>query len=109
MPKAKLVASIDKKRESIDRIDAKLLIFLNKRAAIVDQIKQLKLEHGLEIHDPHREKQILNRLAALSDGPLSPQEVKILFSTIIQFFRERQRSRQRSPKRASKIGRQNKR
>ena len=83
---------INKKRSRIDRIDQQLILLLNRRASVVDELKKLKIQMDLPIHAPLREKQIIQRLIRLNKGPLTGSEIKKLFTVIIHFFRERQRS-----------------
>lgn len=77
-------------RKKIDRIDRKLLLFLNERASLVNEIKALKKNNHLKTYDPKREREILVQLTKQNKGPLKTTEVKLLFRFLIRFFRRRQ-------------------
>lgn len=90
-------------RNKIDSIDERLLKLLNQRAKVVRHIQKLKAKNKLRTYDRKREKEILQRLSALNQGPLSEQEIQNLFRHIIGFFRKKQKSQMpklstRSPK-----------
>jgi chorismate mutase len=76
--------SLEAWRSEIDRLDADLLRLLNQRAAIACEIATIKVALGLPAYDPEREKQVLAKIAALSQGPLERQSVLAIFSSIIQ-------------------------
>lgn len=82
-------AGIQALRERIDAIDLQLLGLLNARAAVVADIYALKAKHGISRFDRARTGAILERLAAASRGPLSGDEVRALFTPLLQYFVER--------------------
>lgn len=88
----KLTQNLKRKRDHIDRIDAKILSLLNERARVVEQIKLIKRNEELSNHDPQREKKILARLAIINEGPLSRKEINEIYSFLLSFFRSRKNS-----------------
>ena len=70
-------------RKRIDGIDEKLLELLNERARGAIEIGKLKSKKGIEIHDPIREKDIISRVCAINNGPLSNDAVQRLFERLI--------------------------
>ena len=76
-------------RQRIDTIDMQLLGLLNARAAVVADVYSLKGRHGVTRLDRARTDAILDRLADASAGPLPPQDVRIIFESLLQFFVER--------------------
>ena len=63
--------SLDELRKQIDEIDAKLVALMNERARCAVRIGQLKRDAGREsVYSPEREREILERIVAASDGPL---------------------------------------
>ena len=66
-------------RESIDKIDKKIIDLLNDRAKLAQNIKVEKEKLGDEsIFKPEREAQILRKINSLNNGPLS-ENIYILF------------------------------
>jgi len=75
--------SLEEDRRAIDRLDEQLLALLNQRAALAKRIGENR-EHSF---DPAREKQILDRLAALNAGPLPAEAVKAIYALMIAEMR----------------------
>jgi len=82
-------AGIQPLRERVDAIDAQLLSLLNARAEVVADIYALKTRHGVSRFDRSRTGAILDRLAAASQGPLTGDDVRALFTPLLQYFVER--------------------
>ncbi len=71
-------------RQSIDKIDKKLVDLLNDRAKLAQNIKIEKEKLGDEsIFKPEREAQILRKLNLLNRGPLSEKHLYIVFREIM--------------------------
>jgi chorismate mutase/prephenate dehydratase len=75
--------SVDVLRQKIDQIDAKVVNLLNDRASLAQSIGRSKNLSNQEVYAPHREKEILQRVADLNRGPLSAQAVRAVFREII--------------------------
>jgi chorismate mutase/prephenate dehydratase len=75
--------SVDVLRQKIDQIDAKIVNLLNDRASLAQRIGHSKSQSNQEVYAPHREKEILQRVADLNRGPLSGQAVRAVFREII--------------------------
>jgi len=73
-------------RERVDAIDTQLLALLNARAAVVRDIYTLKKEQGVPRFNQARTDAILQRLTADNQGPLSAQDVRALFTPLLEFF-----------------------
>ena len=86
----KSLKSIELKRNKIDVIDHKILKLLTKRAEQVEKISLIKKNNSLAIYDKNREKEIINRLNKLNEGPLSIEEIKKIYNSIFKVFRRRQ-------------------
>lgn len=72
-------------RAQIDRIDDELLKLFNQRAMLAQQIGHAK--KGGVVLRPEREAQVLQRLAAANQGPLSAQSVTALFTEVMSHCR----------------------
>ena len=70
-------------RRRIDELDAKLVDLLNDRTEIVLQIGEIKKKLGQEIYVPAREKAVLDRVAALTKGPLSADSVRHIYREVM--------------------------
>ena len=63
--------NLEELRKQIDAIDQKLVERMNERARCAVRIGQLKRDAGREsVYSPEREREILERIVAASDGPL---------------------------------------
>lgn len=68
-------------RRQIDQIDDQIVALLNQRAQLALRARIAK--GGRTVHRPQREAQILERVAKVSQGPLSAEAVQTLFHSII--------------------------
>ena len=79
---------IDDWRNRIDELNDELIALLNKRATYATEIGKLKKELGLPVFDAVREQAVLENVAALTKGPLSPESIKNIFQVIMQETRK---------------------
>ena len=70
-------------RKEIDDIDAELLQLLNMRARLALKVGALKQAQNLPICDPDRERDVLQRLQEINNGPLDERAVGKVFRRII--------------------------
>jgi chorismate mutase/prephenate dehydratase len=75
--------SISDHRKAIDRLDQQIVRLLNERTNHVLAIGSLKLKHGEEIYAPHRERAVLQRVAKMSRGPLTPEAIRAIYREIM--------------------------
>jgi chorismate mutase/prephenate dehydratase len=78
-------------RAKIDDLDRQLLELLNQRAALVHEVGQAKREVGAPVHAPEREHAIVERLLALSRGPLPADAIRAVWREIFSAARALQR------------------
>jgi chorismate mutase len=83
---------MEKHREHIDRIDARLLQLLNQRAQRSMEIGKIKRQQKVRLVDAQRELTILRRLRAGNPGPLDDHGVEAIFRVILRQSRRLQRS-----------------
>jgi len=69
-------------RNDIDKVNEEILILINKRADLLNQIKELKDEKGSEYFDAERETQMMEVILEKNKGPLYNELVKDIFNTI---------------------------
>lgn len=82
---------IENLRKKINQIDLKILNLLNRRAEIAKQIGQIKTFKGFSVYSPEREKEIVQKMIKHNNGPLENEDVREIFSTIIQICRYQQK------------------
>jgi len=71
-------------RREIDEIDTELLRLLNMRARLALKVGALKQAADLPYCDPERERNVLQRLQGINDGPLDERAVRRVFRRIIR-------------------------
>ena len=82
---------MDKLRNRIDELDAELLELLNERAKCVMEIGAIKQKEQTDVVVHHREKELLERLTSLNDGPMTKRMVNHLFQEIIDTLKDLQK------------------
>ena len=70
-------------REQVSETDRAILGAVNTRLELVAQIKAYKASRGIDFLDPERERTMLDDLTRTNAGPLSPEGVRELFTTIL--------------------------
>lgn len=79
--------SVDVLRKKIDQIDEKVVNLLNDRALLALRIGQSKSSGNQKVYVPGREKEILQRLSALSRGPLPAASIRSVYREVISACR----------------------
>lgn len=70
-------------RRKIDTIDKKLVELLNERAELSLAIGKIKRDHQAGIYSPDREKQVLDRIKAFNQGPMTPAAIEAIYREIM--------------------------
>lgn len=78
-------------RDQIDDIDQQLLKLLNQRASLAQSIGHVKAKTDAPVMRPEREAQVLDKLNAANQGPLSAQHINTLFKEIMSACRSLER------------------
>jgi chorismate mutase-like protein len=79
---------ISRWRSRIDQIDQKVICLLNKRAQCVGKIGRIKERVGIHVYSPKREKEVLQNISEINQGPFSHRAVRRIFSCIISESRK---------------------
>lgn len=74
---------LDDWRSRINNLDEEILNLLNRRGQVALQIGELKRQQGLPYFIPEREAQVLERLVALSPGPLGADAIRAIWREIL--------------------------
>jgi chorismate mutase/prephenate dehydratase len=78
-------------RTRIDQLDDQILDLIQKRAATAVDIGQVKKRHAIAVVDRDREKLVMNRLMAKSQGqPLNGEAVREIYTAIVRVCRAAQ-------------------
>ena len=79
--------TVDELREKIDQVDEKIIEFLSQRACLAQKIGQTKNLGNEEIYVPSREKEILQRVSRLNQGPLPEQAIRSVYREVLSASR----------------------
>ena len=83
--------SLEKLRLRIDELDNELLKLLNERAKCVIKIGKIKQKEKKDVLVPLREKELLDRLCTVNEGPMTDTMVIYLFQQIIDTLKDLQK------------------
>ncbi|UTH13200.1 bifunctional 3-deoxy-7-phosphoheptulonate synthase/chorismate mutase [Macrococcus equipercicus] len=86
------MSELNQLRERIEEINVAILELLSERGEIAKQIGQEKRKAGTMIYDPMREKEMINKLQDLNQGPYDDNVIKQLFKEIFKASTELQKS-----------------
>ena len=75
-------------RARIDEVDEELVDLINRRLEYAVEIGRIKREKGLEVRDPQRERDLLQRLREYNQGPLGDSALVDIFTRIIAEARD---------------------
>ncbi len=85
--------SIKDQRARINELDAELLRLLSERARIALQVGESKKEAGVSLCDHTREREVVERMCRLNQGPLDDRAIIELYRAIIHESRRLQNRR----------------
>jgi chorismate mutase/prephenate dehydratase len=70
-------------RREISEQDLAIIGAVNARIELVARLKRYKDEQGIPFLDPDRERQLLDELARVNRGPLSPEGLHELYTGLL--------------------------
>ncbi|MEZ6094188.1 MAG: prephenate dehydratase [Pirellulaceae bacterium] len=70
-------------RLKIDELDAQLIELINERARHVVEVGNLKRAEGIPIYAPHRESEVLGRITARNQGPISNRTLEAIYRELM--------------------------
>jgi chorismate mutase / prephenate dehydratase len=74
-------------RTLIDAVDRDLITLLNRRAALANEVGEIKRVEGSPVFRPEREAQVINGLQAANPGPLKSESVAHIWREIMSACR----------------------
>lgn len=87
--------TLESLRGRIDATDEKIIELLRERMSISAEIANFKMCHGIEVHAPEREKQLLERVSSLAGVELLPYITEI-YDAVLSRSREYQLSKMKN-------------
>jgi chorismate mutase/prephenate dehydratase len=82
-----MTQDLSKLRAEIDSVDRELLQLLNRRAALANQVGEIKRAEGSTVFRPEREAQVINGLEAANPGPLKNSNLASIWREIMSACR----------------------
>lgn len=86
-PRPELPEGLAALRVRIDEIDLGILRLIEQRGRVVEEILDLKQSRGRPVLDEARERQLLDRLHSLHEGPHDWAEVERVFRQLLAMSR----------------------
>ena len=78
-------------REKIDLLDEQMLDLLVQRFAFSRELREIKASGGINVGDPNREKEIIDRLAEKLEGKLERNDIAAIFGPIYHISKKLQK------------------
>jgi chorismate mutase-like protein len=79
-----MARDIPELRQEIDELDRQVLVLLSKRLGLVMEVGEVKRGRGLDVYDPNRERDMLDRVAHAAPAPLTAAMAQRIFKCIIE-------------------------
>ncbi len=70
-------------RAELDELDERLVALINLRAGFVKRIGDAKAAAGVRVYVPDRERQVLDRICALSQGPMPDRALRSVYRELM--------------------------
>ena len=81
------MSDVDRYRDAIREVDRELTAAVNRRLALVAELKQYKEEHGIPFVDPGRESALLDERLADNDGPISDEGLRAFYVELLALIK----------------------
>lgn len=82
-----MATTLPELRARIDAADVELLALLNRRAALANEVGEIKRKEGSAVFRPEREAQVISGLQAANAGPLKAANVATIWREIMSACR----------------------
>lgn len=82
--------TLEQLRDQIDQIDRDLLVLIEKRMALVEQVIDYKRDKQVQVLDNGREQAVLDRIAGLVENPQYQKTAVAIFADIMKNSRRYQ-------------------
>ena len=85
------IEKINSLRKIIDELDDQMIDLVVQRLAIAKEIGDIKETNGIEVIDPYRESQIINRFVGKLAGTLEKKDITAIFEPIYSISKRLQK------------------
>ena len=85
------IEKINSLRKKIDELDDQMIDLVVQRLAIAKEIGDIKETNGIEVIDPYRESQIINRFSEKLAGTLEKKDITAIFEPIYSISKRLQK------------------
>ena len=90
------MSDLETLRKSVDQCDLEIVQALEKRFNIVKEIVQYKQENNLEIYQPNREAEVLEKVQSYLSKDEFSEELKEIYIKIMEMSKEIQETKKNS-------------
>ena len=90
------MSDLETLRKSVDQCDLEIVQALEKRFNIVKEIVQYKQENNLEIYQPNREAEVLEKVQSYLSKDEFSEELKEIYIKIMEMSKEIQETQKNS-------------
>ncbi len=90
------MSDLETLRKSVDQCDLEIVQALEKRFNIVKEIVQYKQENNLEIYQPSREAEVLEKIQSYLSKDEFSEELKEIYIKIMEMSKEIQETQKNS-------------
>ena len=90
------MSDLETLRKSVDQCDLEIVQALEKRFNIVKEIVQYKQENNLEIYQPSREAEVLEKVQSYLSKDEFSEELKEIYIKIMEMSKEIQETQKNS-------------
>lgn len=88
---------LDILRKTIDECDKEIVQAIEKRFSTVKKIVQYKRDNNLEIYQPNREKEVLEKVVSYLNSKEFSEELKSLYISIMEISKDIQKAHNNKP------------
>lgn len=82
---------INELRQKIDNLDDQMLDLLVQRFSVSKEIGEIKASSGINVSDPNREQDIIDRLADKLEGKLDKDDISAIFGPVYHISKKLQK------------------
>lgn len=79
---------LEELRDEVDHVNLRILDLINQRGQLIKQIGDIKIEQGINVFDPLREREMLDLIMKNHNGPFEYSTINHLFKEIFKAAKE---------------------
>ncbi len=70
-------------RAELDEVDRRLVALISDRARLAQKVGEIKAAAGLRVYAPDRERQVLDRVCGMNDGPIEDGALRTIYRELM--------------------------